>query len=135
MNSNNLRRRAAICPYKAAEEYGLKILDNHLQDDKRNTTRFIVISKTLCIPENANKISLCFSLPHVEGSLYGLLCRFNSLGLNLTKIESRPSAERKFEYIFYLDFTGSVRDNSVIDLLSQLSEEMPDFSFLGNYCE
>ena len=126
---------AAICPYKAAEEYGLKILDNHLQDDKRNTTRFIVISKTLCIPENANKISLCFSLPHVEGSLYGLLCRFNSLGLNLTKIESRPSAERKFEYIFYLDFTGSVRDNSVIDLLSQLSEEMPDFSFLGNYCE
>ena len=126
---------AAICPYKAAEEYGLKILDNHLQDDKRNTTRFIVISKTLCIPENANKISLCFSLPHVEGSLYGLLCRFNSLGLNLTKIESRPSATRKFEYIFYLDFTGSVRDDSVIDLLTQLSEEMPDFSFLGNYCE
>ena len=110
-------------------------IGSHLQDDKRNTTRFIVISKTLCIPENANKISLCFSLPHVEGSLYGLLCRFNSLGLNLTKIESRPSAERKFEYIFYLDFTGSVRDNSVIDLLSQLSEEMPDFSFLGNYCE
>ncbi|MBQ1594110.1 MAG: hypothetical protein II105_00465 [Ruminococcus sp.] len=70
-----------------------------------------------------------------NGTLYGLLCRFNSLGLNLTKIESRPSAERKFEYIFYLDFTGSVRDNSVIDLLSQLSEEMPDFSFLGNYCE
>ncbi|MBQ6387031.1 MAG: chorismate mutase [Ruminococcus sp.] len=126
---------AAICPYKAAEEYGLKILDNHLQDDKRNTTRFIVISKTLCIPENANKISLCFSLPHVKGSLYSLLCRFSSLGLNLTKIESRPSETRDFEYLFYLDFTGSVRDESVIDLLSQLSEEMPEFSFLGNYFE
>ena len=126
---------AAICSYKAAEEYGLKIIDNHLQDDKGNTTRFIVISKTLCIPENANKISLCFSLPHVTGSLYGLLCRFNSLGLNLTKIESRPRKGKDFEYLFYLDFSGSVQSNNVIDLISQLSEEMPEFSFLGNYCE
>jgi len=126
---------AAICSYKAAEEYGLKIIDNHLQDDKGNTTRFIVISKTLCIPENANKISLCFSLPHVTGSLYGLLCRFNSLGLNLTKIESRPRKGKDFEYLFYLDFSGSVHSDNVIDLISQLSEEMPEFSFLGNYCE
>lgn len=126
---------AAICSYKAAEEYGLKILDNHLQDDKGNTTRFIVISKTLCIPEDANKISLCFSLPHVTGSLYGLLCRFNSLGLNLTKIESRPRKGKDFEYLFYLDFSGSVHSDNVIDLISQLSEEMPEFSFLGNYCE
>ncbi|MGN0502855.1 MAG: bifunctional chorismate mutase/prephenate dehydratase [Ruminococcus sp.] len=126
---------AAICSYKAAEEYGLKILDNHLQDDKGNTTRFIVISKMLCIPENANKISLCFSLPHVTGSLYGLLCRFNSLGLNLTKIESRPRKGKDFEYLFYLDFSGSVHSDNVIDLISQLSEEMPEFSFLGNYCE
>lgn len=126
---------AAICSYKAAEEYGLNILDNHLQDDKGNTTRFIVISKTLCIPENANKISLCFSLPHVTGSLYGLLCRFNSLGLNLTKIESRPRKGKDFEYLFYLDFSGSVHSDNVIDLISQLSEEMPEFSFLGNYCE
>lgn len=126
---------AAICSYKAAEEYDLKILDNHLQDDKGNTTRFIVISKTLCIPENANKISLCFSLPHVTGSLYGLLCRFNSLGLNLTKIESRPRKGKDFEYLFYLDFSGSVHSDNVIDLISQLSEEMPEFSFLGNYCE
>lgn len=126
---------AAICPYKAAEEYGLKILDNHLQDDKNNTTRFIVISKKLYIPENANKISLCFSLPHVTGSLYGLLCRFNSLGLNLTKIESRPIKGKDFEYLFYLDFAGNVHIQEVTELISQLSEELPEFSFLGNYCE
>lgn len=126
---------AAICSYKAAEEYGLKILDNHLQDNKGNKTRFIVISKKLCIPENANKISLCFSLPHVTGSLYSLLCRFNSLGLNLTKIESRPRNDKEFEYLFYLDFSGNVHSENVIELICQLNEEMPEFSFLGNYCE
>jgi chorismate mutase/prephenate dehydratase len=126
---------AAICSYKAAEEYGLKVLDEHLQDDNANTTRFIVISKTLYIPKNANKISLCFSLPHVTGSLYSLLCRFNSLGLNLTKIESRPRKDKEFEYLFYLDFSGNVHSDNVIELISQLSEEMPEFSFLGNYCE
>lgn len=126
---------AAICPYKAAEEYGLKVLDNHLQDNKDNTTRFIVISKKLYISKDANKISLCFSLPHVTGSLYSLLCRFNSLGLNLTKIESRPRKGKEFEYLFYLDFSGNVQSENVIDLISQLSEEMPEFSFLGNYSE
>lgn len=126
---------AAICPYKAAEEYGLKILDNHLQDNKNNTTRFIVISKKLYIPENADKISLCFSLPHVTGSLYSMLCRFNSLGLNLTKIESRPMIGDGFEYLFYLDFTGNVRSENVLNLLCALSEELPDFSFFGNYTE
>ena len=126
---------AAICSYKAAEEYGLKILDNHLQDSKENTTRFIVISKKLYIPENADKISLCFGLPHVTGSLYSVLCRFNSLGLNLTKIESRPMLSDGFEYLFYLDFTGNVRSENVLNLLCALSEELPDFSFFGNYTE
>ena len=126
---------AAICTPAAAKEYGLQILDRDLQDNPFNTTRFIVISKELTITGDANKISICFSLPHVKGSLYNLLCRFNSLGLNLTKIESRPANGKDFEYVFYLDFTGSVRSDNVIDLLCQLSEELPEFSFLGNYQE
>ncbi len=126
---------AAICSPAAAEEYGLRILDSGLQDDPFNTTRFIVISKRLFIPDDANKISLCFSLPHVKGSLYTVLCRFNSLGLNLTKIESRPSKGKDFEYLFYLDFTGNIRSKKVLDLLVRLSRDLPEFSFLGNYRE
>lgn len=126
---------AAICSRGAADEYGLKVLDSHLQSNSGNTTRFIVISKELIIPDGANKVSLCFSLPHVQGSLYTLLCRFNSLGLNLTKIESRPIPGKDFEYLFYLDFSGNVHSDSVTELLSQLREEMPEFSFLGNYNE
>lgn len=126
---------AAICSHKACEEYGLKVLDNHIQDNNANTTRFIVISKELYIPADADKISLCFSLPHVSGSLYSVLCRFNSLGFNLTKIESRPIAGSAFEYLFYLDFTGNVHSENAVRLLCQMSEEMPGFSFLGNYSE
>lgn len=126
---------AAVCSYKAAEEYGLKVLDNHLQDNKNNTTRFIVISKKLYINENANKVSLCFSLPHVTGALFHMLKRFDAHGLNLTKIESRPIPDKEFEYLFYLDFSGSVKSEGVTNLLCKLSEEMPEFSFLGNYYE
>ena len=126
---------AAICTPEAAKEYGLRVLDRNLQDNPYNTTRFIVISKQLYISQDANKISLCFYLPHVKGSLYSLLCRFNSLGLNLTKIESRPGKGKVFEYLFYLDFTGNVHSDEVVNLLTQLSEEMPEFSFLGNYKE
>ena len=126
---------AAVCSYKAAEEYGLKVLDDHLQDNKNNTTRFIVISKKLYINENANKVSLCFSLPHVTGALFHMLQRFDALGLNLTKIESRPIPDKDFEYLFYLDFSGSVKSEGVTSLLCKLSEEIPEFSFLGNYYE
>ncbi len=126
---------AAICSYKACEEYGLKVLDNHIQDNDSNTTRFIVISKRLFIPDNADKISICFSLPHVSGSLYNVLGSFNSLGFNLTKIESRPIEGKGFEYLFYLDFTGNVHSENAVNLICRMSEEMPGFSFLGNYSE
>ncbi len=126
---------AAICNASAAKEYGLKILQENFENRSDNTTRFIVISKNLYIPENADKVSLCFSLPHVSGSLYSVLCRFNSLGLNLTKIESRPIEGSQFEYLFYLDFAGNVHSENAIQLICQLSEEMPGFSFLGNYKE
>ncbi len=126
---------AAICTEKAAQEYGLKVLAKGCQNEKDNSTRFIVISKELIIPDDADKVSLCFSVPHIKGSLYNVLGRFSSNGMNLTKIESRPRDGVSFEYLFYLDFQGSVHSDKVMNMLCALSEEMPEFSFLGNYKE
>ena len=125
----------AIASRKAAEIYGLNIIDNNIQTVGENSTRFIVISRELTIPEDANKISLLFTLPHVTGSLYRTLSSFAMAGLNLTKLESRPIRSGGFEYLFYLDFEGSLRDSNTMDLLCVLSEDMPVFSLLGNYRE
>ena len=126
---------AAICSESAAKKYGLKIIRKGIQNVTNNTTRFIVISKELVIDEDAEKISLIFSAPHRTGSLYRVLGRFSMTGLNLTKLESRPVANGKFDYYFYVDILGSVRDEQTLDLLCALSDELPEFSFLGNYYE
>lgn len=126
---------AAICSEEAAKKYGLKILKKNIQNVTNNTTRFIVISKELVIDDDASKISLIFSAPHRTGSLYRVLGRFSMAGLNLTKLESRPIANGKFDYYFYVDIMGSVFDESTLDLLCALSDELPEFTFLGNYYE
>lgn len=126
---------AAICSEEAAGKYGLQVLARGIQNEKNNTTRFLVIAKEAVLPEDAEKISLCFSLPHTTGSLSGVLERFALCGLNLTKIESRPIPGRNFEYDFYLDFTGSIHDPQTLGLICALHDELPRFSFLGNYKE
>lgn len=131
-DKNNI---AAICSVDAAKKYGLKILRKAIQNVSNNQTRFIVISKKLVIDEKADKISLIFSAPHKTGSLYRVLGRFSMTGLNLTKLESRPVANGEFDYIFYVDVLGSVKDSETLDLLCALSDELPEFKFLGNYHE
>ncbi len=124
-----------ICSAEAAKKYNLQIIKTGIQNISANKTRFIVISKKLIIPENADKISLIFSLPHTTGSLYRVLGRFSMTGLNLTKLESRPLANGEFSYFFYADLLGNVRDEATLDLLSALYSELPNFKFLGNYHE
>lgn len=139
---------ACICSEHCADLYGLVVLKRDIADSSENFTRFIVISKELQIEENADIISVCLSLPHVTGSLFKLLTRFNYCGLNLTKIESRPmpphikkvaseKAEDKenFEVIFYLDFEGSLQNPSVKKLLKSLEKECVYYRFLGNYTD
>lgn len=126
---------AVICSELAAKKYGLKILKRNVQNNNNNRTRFIVISKELIIDDNADKISLIFSAPHTTGSLYRVLGRFSMAGLSLTKLESRPIENQDFNYHFYVDVMGSVRDESTLDLMCALYDELPEFEFLGNFFE
>lgn len=126
---------AVICSEKAAKKYGLKVLKKNIQNTSNNQTRFIVISKKLIIPGDANKISLIFSVAHKTGSLYRVLGRFSMAGLSLTKLESRPIENETFNYHFYVDVMGSVRQESTLDLICALSDELPEFEFLGNFNE
>ena len=126
---------ACICSLNAAKKYGLTVLKKEIQNVSNNTTRFIVISKDLVIDDGADKISLIFSAPHKTGSLYRVLGRFSMTGLNLTKLESRPVANGKFDYYFYADVLGSVNDDATLDLLCALYDELSEFTFLGNYHE
>ena len=126
---------AVICSEKAAKKYGLKVLKRNIQNTSNNQTRFIVISKKLIIPGDANKISLIFSVAHKTGSLYRVLGRFSMAGLSLTKLESRPIENEAFNYHFYVDVMGSVRQESTLDLICALSDELPEFEFLGNFNE
>ncbi len=129
----NSPRAAAIASRACAEYYGLRIVREGLQNVRPNFTRFLVISKELIIPPDANKISLSLTLPHETGSLGRILTRFSSLSLNLTKLESRPRPDTDFEFRFYFDFDGSVREDAVRDLICSLEEETGQFEFLGNY--
>ena len=126
---------AAIASADAAHNFGLQILARDIQTSKNNATRFIAISREMRITPQADKISLIFTLPHTTGSLYGVLSRFARCGLNLTKIESRPIPDSNFQYYFYLDFTGSVREEATLHLLCALQDELPAFTLLGNYQE
>ncbi|HOO25545.1 MAG TPA: prephenate dehydratase domain-containing protein [Clostridiales bacterium] len=126
---------AALSSHNCAELYGLTALGVDVQDNANNFTRFICISKNPEIYPGANKISLMLSLPHRPGSLYDTISRFSVLGLNLTKLESRPVPEKDFEFMFYFDIEASVKADSVVSLLCELASATEQFVFLGNYSE
>ena len=126
---------ACISSRDCAGIYGLKVIMPNIQDNENNYTRFIAISKELQIFEDSDKISIMVNLPHEAGSLNKLLNRFSTLGLNLTKLESRPIGNTDFEFAFYFDFEASVRAPEVRRLLSDLAAASSDFVFLGNYAE
>ena len=80
-------------------------------------------------------MSLMLTLPHKPGSLYRMIARFAALGLNLTKLESRPLAGTDFEFQFYFDLEASVRNEDAVNLVGELSSENEDFTYLGSYLE
>jgi len=126
---------AAIASMNCSELYGLDILDDDIQNNANNYTRFICISRQLEIYPGAKKISLVMTIPHRPGSLYHLMTKFSTLGINLTKLESRPIPDRDFEFMFYFDLDISVYDDAVSKLFSLLENGTDHFIFLGCYSE
>ena len=126
---------AAISSPDCAALYGLNIVKDDIMNSDHNYTRFICISKNMEIFPGASKISMMMALGHTPGSLSDTLVKFSSLGLNLTKIESRPIAGRDFEFMFYLDIDCSIYSEDVLTLIGHLDSEPTEFTFLGSYLE
>lgn len=126
---------AALASYSCGQLYGLECLEEDVQDQGNNYTRFICISKNLEIYPGADKASLKIEVSHKPGSLYAVLSRFNSLGINIFKLESRPIPKRDFDYMFYFDIDAAVYSEEFIRLMNQLDELTHDFKYLGSYME
>ena len=125
--------KVAVCSAYAAKIYRLVVLAENINDEQHNSTRFIVITNRKIFLKEATKISICFELSHEIGSLYQLLSHFIYNDLNMTRIESRPIEGRSWEYRFFVDFEGNMRDSAVKNALQGLQEEAKNLKVLGNY--
>ncbi len=125
--------QAAIASEFAGELYGLEVLQKGIQNDKNNSTRFIIVTNQKIFKKDAGKVSICFEVAHESGSLYHALSHFIYNHLNVSKIESRPIENRNWEYRFFLDFDGNLSDSAVKNALRGLREETYNLKILGNY--
>ena len=126
---------AALSSRACATLYGLECLAASVQDKGNNRTRFICISKNLEIYPGSDKTSIMMVLPHKPGALYKVLARLFVLGINVTKLESRPIPDRDFEFMFYFDLETSIYSEEFAQLMCELDELCEDFKYLGSYCE
>ena len=126
---------AALSSEACARLYGLETLLANAQDQGNNFTRFICFGRGLEIFPGADRTSVMLTLPHKPGTLYGVLARINALGLNLTKLESRPLPERNFEFMFYFDVETPASAPQLSQLLSELDALSDSFAYLGSYAE
>lgn len=129
------RDAAALASSVCAGVYGLKTLASGVQDQGNNFTRFICISKRMQIFPGADRTSVMLTTPHRPGSLFRVLSRINALGINLTKLESRPLPDRNFEFMFYFDLETPVYSPQLIQLISELDHQCDSFAYLGSYSE
>lgn len=126
---------AAIASSHCGSLYGLIPLKKGVENHGNNYTRFICISKSLEIFGDGDKISLMLSVPHEPGALFDLLSKFAALGINVSKIESRPIPGTDFEFMFYFDLEASQGEESVLHLMGDLEQTLENFQFLGWYGE
>lgn len=133
VQEENIKSQAAIASREAGEVFGLSILAENICENDRNSTRFIIVSKSPVYEKTAGKISICFELPHESGTLYNMLSHIIYNGLNMTKIESRPIPGKTWEYRFFIDFEGNLKDSAVKNALRGIRAEANLMRVLGNY--
>jgi len=133
LKEKGLKDAAAIASEKAAEIYGMKILAREIEDTPTNYTRFFVISKNDTPMTGRDKTSIIFAAAHTPGSLYHALGEFAKRNINLTKIESRPTKQKAWEYNFYLDFEGHRSEERCAEALEALAKSGAFLKILGSY--
>ena len=126
---------AALSSRSCAELYGLSCLASCIQDKGNNYTRFICIAKNLEIYPGSDKTSIMMVLSHKPGALYKVLARLYTLGINVTKLESRPIPDRDFEFMFYFDLETSIYSEEFVQLMCELDDLCEEFKYLGSYTE
>lgn len=125
--------KAAICSRQAAQLYDLHIIQEEINTKSNNYTRFIILSKSMQITPECNKVSIVFTTKHTSGALYNILSHFAYNGLNLLKIQSRPLREKSWHYFFFVDLEGHLEEANMLIALGKVSKESECFSILGGY--
>ena len=133
IKERNLKNCAAIASKRAADIYGLKILAPEIETSVNNYTKFVAISKQKAKPAQISKTSLVFAAEHKPGSLYRILGVFATRNINLTKLESRPSRTKPWEYVFYADFEGHLDGELYQEAVKELRGEVAFVKILGSY--
>lgn len=127
------RSHAAVASEISARLYGLQVLKRGINHNKDNVTRFIILARDPVYRKDAGKVSICFEGLHKSGSLYNMLGNFIYNDVNMVMIESRPIEGRSWEYRFFVDVEGSLRDEAIQNALTGISEEAVSMRILGNY--
>jgi len=130
LNKNNV---ACIASKNAAEIFDVPIIQEGIEDNANNYTRFLIFSKEKSNATENSKTSIIFSVKHESGALYQIINEFYQQKINLTKIESRPNKNTAWEYNFYVDFEGHQDDSTIKDVLQKLSGNTTFLKILGSY--